>query len=62
MAIINGYDGCGKKDIMKMPENELREAVIRAFSVKTHKFHEGDSWLGAFVLPDEIADAFRGRV
>ena len=46
---------------MNMPEDELREAVIRAFSVECRKFARDDSWMGSFLLPDEIADAFRGR-
>jgi hypothetical protein len=50
-----------KEDIMKMPEDELRKAVIRAFSVECRNFARDDSWLGSFLLPDEIADAFRGR-
>lgn len=61
MSIITGYYGCFKKDIMNMPEKELREAIIRAFSVKEHKFAKNDSWIGTFLLADEIADAFRGR-
>ena len=61
MTIATGYSGCTKDDIMNMPEDELRKAVIRAFSVECRNFAKNDSWLGLFLLPDEIADAFRGR-
>ena len=61
MPIITGYSGCLRDEIMEMSEKELREAIIRAFSVKSYQFLPGDSWIGSFVLEDEIADAFRGR-
>ncbi len=60
MTIISSYSGCTKEDIMNMPEDKLREAVIAAFSVECRNFAENDSWVGSFLLPDEIADAFRG--
>ena len=62
MNIISSYYGCTKEDIMNMPEDKLREAVIAAFSVECRNFAENDSWMGSFLLPDEIADAFRGRL
>lgn len=61
MTIATRYSGCMKEDIMNMPEDELRKAVIRAFSVECRNFAKNDSWMGSFLLPDEIADAFRGR-
>jgi hypothetical protein len=61
MSILTGYSGCMEDDILNMPEKELREAVIRAFSTESHLFAKDDSWLGSFILPDEVADAFRGR-
>jgi hypothetical protein len=61
MTIATGYSGCMKEDIMNMPEDELRKAVIRAFSVECRNFAKNDSWMGSFLLPDEISDAFRGR-
>lgn len=61
MKIISGYDGCKEKDIMAMPEDELRQAVIRVFSLPYREFADGDSWYGYFLLPDDIADSFRDR-
>ena len=62
MNIANGYRGCSAEDIMRMPEQELREAVIRAFSVECSPSSETDSYFGTFLLSDKVADAFRGRV
>ena len=62
MKIINGYHGYTKEDIMNMSEQNLREAVIRMFSVDTIEFGKDAGWMGDFLLPDELVDAFRGRV
>jgi hypothetical protein len=61
VAILNGYSGCSVEDILSMPEQELRLAILRAFSVRPHKFSDGDSMRGFYLLEDEVADAFRGR-
>lgn len=62
MNIANSYHGCSAEDIMRMSEQELREAVIRAFSVELIPFTKSDSYFGSFLNPDKVADAFRGRV
>jgi hypothetical protein len=61
MKIINSYTGCKKEDIMTMPEKELREAVVRIFSLDTELSSDRDGWQGAVLLPDDIADAFRSK-
>jgi hypothetical protein len=43
-----------------MSKEELQKAILRIFSLKPRKFAPGDSWAGAFLLPDDIADVFRG--
>ena len=60
MTILSGYGGCHEEDIMNMPEKELREAVIRAFSLTA--YIPGDGWHGYFLSEDDIADAFRNRL
>lgn len=60
--ILNSYHGCQIEDIMNMSEQELREAVIRVFSLEFDTFAPTDSWMGTFMLPDKIADAFRDRI
>jgi len=62
MQIINSYDGCSVDSVMKMTEQELREAIIRVLSIESIEFSETDSWSGSFILPDKIADAFRGKM
>jgi len=62
-TISNSYHGCSNEDIMSMPEDELRQAVIRMFSsVRCINFAKTDSWMGSFMLPDDVADAFRDRL
>jgi len=41
-------------------KEELQDAIIRVFSLKAHVF--SDSYSGVFILPDDIADAFRSRL
>jgi hypothetical protein len=60
-SIKTSYSGCFESDIMAMSKEELQKAVIRMFSVDFTPFAEGDSWNGDFLLPDDLADAFRGR-
>ena len=60
MSIKNSYHGCAEEDIMSMSKKELQEAVLRVFSLKPYTFKQTDSWMGVFLLPDDIADAFRG--
>lgn len=59
MLKIN-YDLLDEYSIRSMGKEELQDAVIRLFSVYSHKFAETDSWYGEFYLPDDLADAFRG--
>lgn len=54
-----GY-GLKEEDIRAMSKKDLQEAVIRMFACECKKFAE-DSWHGSFLLPDDLADAFRGR-
>ena len=61
MKIIDGYDGCTKEEILAMPEDELRQAVIRVFSIPCREFTDDKGWFWRCNLPDEIADAFMGR-
>ena len=44
--------------IREMSHEELIEAVIRMFSVEAVNSEE---WRGAVYLPDQLADAFRGK-
>lgn len=46
---------------MEMTKEELQEAILRVFSLECYQFAKTDSWMGTFLLPDDIADAFRGR-
>lgn len=61
MKLITAYSGLKKEEVLAMSHKELQEAVIRMLSVETIRFEEGDSWNGVFLLPDELADAFRGN-
>ena len=61
MNIKDSFHGCTEKDIMRMGKEELQEAVLKIFSLEWRKFAPGDSWAGAFLLPDDVADAFRGN-
>ena len=56
-----GYSGLKESDIRAMSKEELQEAVIRMFACECIKFSDTDSWHGDFLLPDDLADAFRGR-
>jgi len=56
--ILGQYNGCSEKDIRAMPYEDLVNAVIKMFSVQEIKCEE---WRGAGLLPDDLADAFRGR-
>ena len=60
MNIKTGYHGCTEEDILQMTKEELQEAILRVFSVECYQFAKTDSWMGTFLLPDDIADAFRG--
>ena len=60
MSIKTAYHGCTEEDVMSMSKEELQKAILRIFSLKPRKFAPGDSWSGAFLLPDDIADVFRG--
>jgi hypothetical protein len=60
MNIKDSYRGCTEEDIMRMGKKELQKAILRIFSLEPRKFAPGDSWAGAFLLPDDIADVFRG--
>jgi hypothetical protein len=60
--IKTGYHGCTEEDILQMTKEELQEAILRVFSIEFEQFAKTDSWMGCFLLPDDIADAFRGRL
>ena len=48
--------------IVEMDKDSLQEAVIRMLSVKPVRFINGlGGYNGEVYLPDDLADAFRGR-
>lgn len=47
-----------ENDVRTMSHEELVQAVLRLFSVPTQKCED---WNGDCYIPDELADAFRGR-
>lgn len=57
--ILNSYSGCDELSIRCKSKAELEDAVIRMFSLATNQFSDGDSYHGEFLLPDDLADAFR---
>lgn len=60
--LAQGYDGLHDTDIRAMSHEQLVEAVLRLTHVHEHCFDKSSSWSGFFLLPDDLADAFRGRV
>ena len=44
-----------------MSKKELQESILRVFSLRPHWFQPTDSYAGVFLLPDDVADAFRGN-
>jgi hypothetical protein len=61
MKLKDSFAGCREEDVMKMTKEELQQAVLRVFSLECFTFAENDSWRGEFLLPDDVADAFRGN-
>lgn len=59
--LAQGYNGLLDSDIRAMPHDQLVEAVLRLTHVHEKQFAPTDSWGGFFLLPDDLADAFRGR-
>jgi hypothetical protein len=57
--LINSYDGLSEDSIRNMSHENLIYAVLRMFQVREIKCEQ---YRGAGLLPDELADAFRGRV
>lgn len=62
MSLANSYQDLDDSSIINMPHDKLVEAVLRITNMGFHQFGEADSYRGAFLLPDEIADAFRNRI
>jgi len=60
-CILSAFSGCSRDDIYAMSADDLREAVIRVFSLPCEEFSPGDPWYGVFMLPDAAAAAFRRR-
>jgi hypothetical protein len=57
--MLNGYSEITEEEIRAMPHDKLVEAILRLMKVdmvlaQNHR--------GAALLPDDLADAFRGRV
>lgn len=57
--ILNAYSGITEKEIRDMSHEQLVEAVIRLLKVEQVR---ANVFYGACLLPDSLADAFRGRV
>lgn len=61
MTIGNGYSGCFPEDVEKLTREELVDAVNRMFNVGIYQHSSRCNWMGGFINPDDLADAFRGR-
>lgn len=59
MGMLNGYDGITEAKIRAMSHDDLIEAVLRMMKVSEIKCQD---WYGAGLIPDQLADAFRGRL
>jgi DNA-directed RNA polymerase delta subunit len=56
--LLNNYSNITEEKIRSMSHEELINAVLRLMNVKEVK---AEDYLGAVFLPDDLADAFRGR-
>ena len=52
------YEGLSEEDIRALSREELIDAVLRMFKVHSVR---AEKCLGDVMLPDSLADAFRGR-
>lgn len=56
-CLNNSYHNMSIDDIKAMNHDELVEAVIRLTNVKMVNCED---WIGSCLIPDQLADAFRG--
>lgn len=54
----NHNDKMTEEAIRKLSHEELVQAVLRMINVKSVNAQD---WLGVVYIPDQLADAFRGR-
>ena len=58
-GILNNYSEITESEIRAMSHRKLLAAVLRMMNVETVKAQD---YLGSALLPDDLADAFRGRI